>query len=150
MDSKRQDLKNDFGKIDVSIFAESFPNAIEAIAAVGMYGCQKYRRLSWREVPDAIARYTAAGARHENARLRGEPRDNESDLLHLMHEAWNKLAVLELELRKLRRDAGLDYQAAVLTFNPPPTDHKIPTEAPAQVSETSASQVAWLEGKLRG
>lgn len=50
-------------------------------------------------MPRSLARYRDAGDRH---RLAGELEhtDPESGLLHLAHEAWNVLALLEITLAR--------------------------------------------------
>lgn len=92
--------KDDASKPPVALVFESFPRALLEVAKVAGYGCKKYTRGGWKEVPDAITRYSDAGARHELYRhIEGET-DPESGLLHLAHQAWNVLAVLEKTLEK--------------------------------------------------
>lgn len=92
-------VKYDAGKSEIqSGFIEYFPRAIEAIAAVSDFGARKYSRGGWRQVDNGRTRYANAGVRHALAQAKGEVLDNDSGLLHLAHETWNKLAVLELIL----------------------------------------------------
>lgn len=55
--------KNDAGKIDMSLL-EYLPNAMTEVCRVMDYGQQKYTRGGFLDVPNAIARYTAAMFRH--------------------------------------------------------------------------------------
>lgn len=79
-------------------FLRYFPHAIEAVAMVSEYGYRKYGAWGgWRKVPDAIARYTNAKARHSNLETMGDDYDSgDSGLAHAAQEAWNAMARLEL------------------------------------------------------
>lgn len=68
-------------------------------------GCQgrnlrrKEVQRRWvEEVPDGEKRHRAAGDRHR-LRRKQERMDSDTGLDHLAHEAWNRLAELELKLR---------------------------------------------------
>jgi hypothetical protein len=74
-----------------------------AVSEVATFGAKKYSRGGWLKVKDAKQRYQAAGLRHTLKRNAGESIDQDSKLLHLAHEAWNALAVLELHLRRKGR-----------------------------------------------
>lgn len=90
--------KLDAGKPDAGLLYESFPRALELIAAVATYGEQKYSRGGWRLVKDARNRYKGALHRHLiSSEL--EDNDRESGYPHLAHAAWNALAILELKLK---------------------------------------------------
>lgn len=90
--------KLDAGKPDVALVFDGFARALIEVAKVSTYGAQKYSRNGWMLVPDGINRYRSAGDRH---RLKAaiEPVDTDTGLLHLAHEAWNRLAELELILK---------------------------------------------------
>lgn len=92
--------KHDAGKIRAGVMFVDFPHALEAVAKVSTFGCQKYAPHSWTNVPDAEARYFDAFMRHLLAEAKGEIVDKESGLDHLAHVAWNALALLELHLRR--------------------------------------------------
>jgi len=99
-------FKADSGKVDMSLL-EYFPNALKAICAQSEHGCEKYLRGSWKDVPNARRRYTAAMWRH----FLDEGPDNEpridigtkeepgSGMPHDVATAWNAMARLELRLR---------------------------------------------------
>ncbi|MDE1715764.1 DUF5664 domain-containing protein [Chromobacterium amazonense] len=90
--------KLDAGKPQVALIFDDMPRALRAVADVATFGAAKYSRGGWLQVPDGPARYRSAGDRHRLARGI-ESHDQDSKLLHLAHEAWNRLAELELLLR---------------------------------------------------
>ena len=92
--------KDDADKPPVALLFESFPNALVEISKVAGYGTQKYTRDGWRKVADANIRYADAAARHELNRYIEGDFDEESGFLHLAHQAWNILALLELKLNE--------------------------------------------------
>jgi hypothetical protein len=91
--------KLDAGKTRVALIFNDMPRALLAVAAVATYGAAKYTEGGWLLVDNGIARYTDAQDRH---RLKEgiESHDDESNLLHAAHGAWNALARLELILRE--------------------------------------------------
>lgn len=91
--------KLDAGKVQVALIFDQMPRALRAVAEVATFGAAKYTPGGWLQVPDGIARYRNAGDRHRLARA-AEPTDPDSKLLHLAHEAWNRLAELELYLQQ--------------------------------------------------
>lgn len=80
------------------LILDGFGLAILEVAMVAAFGADKYTEGGWETVPDGIKRYRAAGDRHRLTR-KFQPLDPESNLMHLAHEAWNRLAELELALR---------------------------------------------------
>lgn len=90
-------MKYDGGKIIAGVILEDFPNAITGVCEVDTFGANKYKRSSWKSVPNATQRYTDAMMRHMLAKGRGETHDPESGLPHSYHIAWNALAIIELE-----------------------------------------------------
>ena len=97
--SQGSGMKYDGGKLLANILFQDFPNALKAVLEIGTFGARKYARNSWLTVPDAQTRYADALVRHQIEIGRGVMYDEESDLLHAAHFAWNALAVLELMLR---------------------------------------------------
>lgn len=92
--------KLDAGKLRADLMLDGFPRALIAVAEVATYGAAKYTEHGWVDVPDGETRYRAAGDRHRLARsIDGV--DDDSGLYHLAHEAWNRLAELELMLRAI-------------------------------------------------
>lgn len=90
--------KMDGGKVKVNLMLTDFSLAIMEVAKVTTYGADKYCASGWIEVPDATKRYADAKARHM---LKGYSETyDESGFRHAAMEAWNCLAVLELQLRE--------------------------------------------------
>lgn len=92
--------KLDFGKVRASLVLLGFARALEEVSKVGTFGANKYTDNGWIEVPNGIPRYTDALLRHLLLEAQGEKFDNESELMHAAHAAWNSLARLDLMLRK--------------------------------------------------
>jgi hypothetical protein len=74
-----------------------------AVAEVSAHGATKYTWNGWETVPDGIARYGDALARHVLKEAMEGPVDKDSHLTHMAHAAWNALARLELALREQER-----------------------------------------------
>lgn len=91
-------MKYDGNKQIANVLFEDFPNALSAVVDIATFGAKKYKRNSWKTVPDAVIRYSDALVRHQLAMGKGERLDAESNLPHLAHFAWNALAILELSL----------------------------------------------------
>ena len=97
--------KLDKGKPRPNMVFSAFSRALLAVARVGTFGADKYTDDGWLYVDKAETRYADAGFRHYLYRWAGEEVDPESEELHLAHEVWNKLAELELCLRRLENGA---------------------------------------------
>lgn len=113
--------KADSGKVRPALLMEGVPRALLLVSAVLTYGAKKYEDHSWRRV--SADRYKDAKYRHildDLAELGNT--DDESGLLHSAHELTNSLFILQDQLDKL--DA--DKFRALLVFNDPPQDHKVP------------------------
>ncbi len=93
-------MKFDKGKLLANIPFEDFPLALRELIRVCTFGAKKYARSSWKTVPNAETRYGDARARHFIDASAGIDLDEESELDHLAHEAWNCLALLQLKLEK--------------------------------------------------
>lgn len=91
--------KLDSGKPIAGVIG-NFGLALMAVAEVGTFGANKYKRGSWEHVSNGIERYTDALWRHL-LKEDQEPNDNDSKLSHAAHMAWNALARLELQLREI-------------------------------------------------
>lgn len=109
--------KDDSGKLDVTLFFDDLPHAIEAVAEVLQWAVTKkkpepYRRGSWQGVDPFQPRYRAAQLRHmldaaKEAKMLGvKPeftRDIETGLLQLAHNATDAMFQLEMAVRELKR-----------------------------------------------
>lgn len=93
-------IKHDHGKPRPDLIFSAMARALLEVSKVAAMGAAKYDDDNWLIVEDASKRYRDAKGRHL---LLGaiESHDNESNITHLAHEAWNALAVLELHLRQL-------------------------------------------------
>lgn len=91
--------KLDGEKVMAELTLDGFSRALLAVAEVSTYGAKKYRPGGWQHVDDGQTRYRRAGDRHRLFRGH-DTHDRDSGLLHLAHEAWNRLAELELFLRE--------------------------------------------------
>mgnify|MGYP003147075920 CR=1 FL=1 len=96
IDQHQPGAKLDEGKNRLGLVFGGFSNALRNVGKVGTYGANKYTDNGWREVPDAIERYTDALLRHQIALLAGETIDFDSGLRHVDQVAWNALAIAEL------------------------------------------------------
>lgn len=92
--------KLDAGKVRADLVLDGFGLALLEVAKVATYGAAKYSEGGWQVVPDAVKRYRAAGDRHR-LRRHLESLDPDTHISHLAHEAWNRLAELELALREV-------------------------------------------------
>jgi hypothetical protein len=88
------------GKNQMNLVDTGFPNALNALGQVMTWAAENkgYLPDDWKHIKDPKIAFIGAAARHRNARLRGVDCDEESNLLHLAHEAFNVLAHLELIL----------------------------------------------------
>lgn len=96
------------GKVKMQLFDEGFPNAILEIAKVMGWAEENkgYKPNDFKNLPNAETEFSAAASRH---RVKGfiqkaqgipaiERTDEESNIVHLAHTAFNILAELELVL----------------------------------------------------
>lgn len=90
--------KLDAGKVRPDLVLDGFSLALLEVARVATYGATKYSENGWMQVPNGVMRYRAAGDRHRLRRCT-EDLDPDTGVTHLAHEAWNRLAELELLLR---------------------------------------------------
>lgn len=94
------------GKIAIELFDHGFPNAVMAVAEVMTWAAEHkgYKPHDWKNLPNAETSFDAAGSRHRvkhNIQRQAGLSicscvDEESELLHKAHEAFNVLAQLEL------------------------------------------------------
>ncbi len=97
--------KLDAGKPMADLLLD-FSRALLSVAEVGTYGAHKYTRGGWQHVPDGVHRYTGALLRHL-LQEKVEDLDQDTELLHASHAAWNALARLELLLRERESNGSL-------------------------------------------
>lgn len=99
-------IKYDDSKPRVAEFIIDFEDAILATTKAWEFGVKKYGKSNWKQLKDGTIRYTNALLRH----LLKEPHnlyDEETNLLHATHIAFNALArlhfILEEEKKKKKR-----------------------------------------------
>lgn len=102
---RNSDGKADTGKIRMGLLFTQFSEFLEGTADVLTFGAEKYPKPplddSWRDVPNAIARYTDAFYRHIQAYFgKGEEFDPESGRHHLFHAICNLLFIYELSKKE--------------------------------------------------
>lgn len=90
--------KLDEGKILAHIL-QQFSLALTEVMKVATFGAEKYSRGGWQHVDNGFERYSDALMRHY-LKEAIELYDQESELSHEAHLAWNALARLELKLRE--------------------------------------------------
>lgn len=90
--SSMEFTKHDDGKPRRSYFD---PELIELLYKVSMHGAKKYAVHNWKKCEERF-RYFDAADRHMTAYQRGEWGDEESQLPHLAHAAWNILAEIAI------------------------------------------------------
>lgn len=96
------------GKVQMDLFDSGFPNAITEVAKVMTWAAENkgYKPHDWKQLPNAETEFSAAASRH---RVKGfiqkaegiaaiDRTDEESNIVHLAHTAFNILAELELVL----------------------------------------------------
>lgn len=99
-DAHEPGAKLDHGKNRLGLIVFGFSRALGEVGRVGTYGANKYTDNGWMSVPNGIERYTDALLRHLLKEAQGEAVDQDTELLHAAHLAWNSLARLELMLRE--------------------------------------------------
>lgn len=82
-------------------FIKYFPRTILAISEVSVFGSKKYAWGGFSNVENGNDRYEEAQFRHKLAQcIEGDDSvDPESELLHMMHEAWCAMAKVEMYLK---------------------------------------------------
>jgi hypothetical protein len=96
------------GKVQMDLFDSGFPNAITEVAKVMTWAAENkgYKPHDWKSLPNSETEFSAAASRH---RVKGfiqkaqgiaaiDRTDEESNIVHLAHCAFNVLAELELVL----------------------------------------------------
>lgn len=82
-------IKYDSGKYRVDMVP---PEYIEGLANIFEMGAKKYGENNWKNGLD-INRFYAAALRHLFAFKKGQIKDDESGYDHMLHAAWNCLAI---------------------------------------------------------
>ena len=80
-----------------------FQAALNELAKVCEFGCSKYSKHNWEEGANWTSAMDSA-LRHISKWINKKELDDESDLPHLAHAAWNILAVLTWQLKNKGED----------------------------------------------
>lgn len=139
--------KDDAGKIQPSIVLGDFSRALTEVCKAGETGIQRYGPSDWLKVPEARKRYEDALLRHWLS-SKTERLDQDSQLLHLAHTAWNALAVLELELRRLEQQEAPSHITDIEKVSESTMDHARVFIGGAKIIEDSLKERLSEEDKI--
>lgn len=92
-------IKHDDGKPRLAEMIIDFKEPLQELCKVWEFGAKKYGKSNWKEVENGKNRYTNALLRHlvaEDEKLQ----DDESELLHSAHIAFNAFARLYFILKE--------------------------------------------------
>ena len=98
-------VKYDEGKPRLGEMIVDFAIPMRELARVWEFGANKYEKSNWKKVDNAIDRYTNAMLRHLLAEETNLV-DEESNLLHASHIAFNALARLYFIIHRLNNNEG--------------------------------------------
>lgn len=101
----KEGTKYDNGKPPVAEFLLDFAPEIMEVAKVWKFGAEKYTKSNWKKVENGKERYMNALFRHL-LQSETEPTDSESGMSHLVHAAFNMLAVLHFELEERNKNGN--------------------------------------------
>ena len=102
---KQTGIKYDSQKPRLYEMIEDFKEPLTEVAKVWAFGADKYQKHNWAYVENALDRYSNALVRHL---LEGEEYDQESELLHASHVAWNALARLHFIIQHKKEAQNAD------------------------------------------
>ncbi|CAK25960.1 hypothetical protein [Pseudomonas phage LKD16] len=88
------------GKLPMNLVVEGFPRLKRELARMMKWAAESkgYLPHDWKKM--TVAQFKEAQHRHESKRLLDGPLDDESNLMHLVHEAFNAMAAAEVALTK--------------------------------------------------
>lgn len=94
------------GKLPMHLVVEGFPLLKRELARMMQWAAEVkgYKPHDWKKM--SVGEFKAAQHRHESKRLIDGPLDDESNLMHLVHEAFNAMAAAERAL--MDREKGND------------------------------------------
>ena len=91
MTKKSVGLKYDDNKLRYDLLPF---DSLDEIVKVITHGAKKYGENNWKELDNAIDRYTGALLRHLSSLRQGEINDPDSKLMHISHIACNALFLI--------------------------------------------------------
>lgn len=92
-------IKHDDGKLRLAEMIIDFKEPLQELCKVWEFGANKYGKSNWKEVENGKNRYTNALLRHLVAE-EDKLTDDESELLHCAHIAFNALARMYFILKE--------------------------------------------------
>lgn len=98
-------VKYDNGKPRIGEMIEDFGPELLEVCKVWEFGANKYGKSNWKEVENGFERYTNAMWRHY-LKEKEQIVDDETDILHATHLAWNALARLHFVLEREKTNGG--------------------------------------------
>jgi hypothetical protein len=104
----KEGTKYDNGKLRLAEMIIDFRVAMEELCKVWEFGANKYEKSNWKKLANPIDRYTNAMLRHLLAEETNLV-DDESNLLHAAHIAFNALARLHFIVRNKGVDTKLKH-----------------------------------------
>ncbi|AVX47637.1 hypothetical protein C5022_000034 [Pseudomonas phage vB_PaeP_130_113] len=86
------------GKLPMHLVVDGFPLLKRELARMMQWAAEVkgYLPHDWKKM--SVGEFKAAQHRHESKRLLDGPLDDESNLMHLVHEAFNAMAAAEVAL----------------------------------------------------
>lgn len=94
-------VKNDNGKPIVGDMLRVFSNSLMAIGECMTCNAEAHPEPDdWKKIDNAFRRLTNAMIRHLLKYMAGKELDEDDNIPHLVHVAWNALAICELYLEK--------------------------------------------------
>lgn len=103
--STSKGIKYDNGKPRIGEMIEDFGPELLEVCKVWEFGANKYGKSNWKEVENGFERYTNAMQRHY-LKEKEQIVDDETDILHATHLAWNALARLHFVLEREKANGG--------------------------------------------
>ena len=98
-------IKYDSGKAKIGEMLVSFKRSLLEVCKVYEFGFNKYGKDNFKNVENGYTRYTNAMIPHL-LKEDSEVYDEETELLHASHCAWNALARLEMLLKQREQEAA--------------------------------------------
>lgn len=99
VDQHSPGAKLDAGKQLPKLVLGGFIYALKEVVKVGTFGANKYTPNGWKEVQNGKERYYEAALRHLMEDLASpESVDEQTNISHLAHAAWNLLAIITLRV----------------------------------------------------
>ena len=107
--------KFDNGKLRLAEMIIDFKEPLQGLCKVWEFGAKKYGKSNWKEVENGKDRYTNALLRHLVAE-EDKLTDDETELLHSAHIAFNALARMYFILKEREESVSISSISNVKTY----------------------------------